>query len=459
MVELAKESTTMRRVLDPMFMYFDKRSHWTPRRGLAMLILSDISYLSETSGNEQFIIAAVIRHLDHKNVGHDPQLKSNIIQIATALARQLSCQGVVVEIGVVGDLCRHLRKSLQVAVESVGQQEANLIISLQNSIEDCLLEIVKGIGDSRPLFDLMALTLEKLPPGGIVTKATIESLLVLAHITSLASIRLYSLQVFPEALLLQLLKTMMHPDVEVRVGAHRIFSVLLVPTCSHPRHESASSQSAYYEPRRWQSKTASAFASASALLEKLRREKESVKIERIVNDYHDDCKEREVGEEDWKHGWVRKSSPNFHKISCSIIDRTAGSTSSADEPNIVKLSEDQTAQLLSTFWIQANLPDNLPANFEAISHSYSLTLLSSHLKVPNPVVMNSNQNIIGHFFQLPLSLRNASINPNGTLSPSSRRSVFMLALAMLMFAAKSYHIPQLTDFLKSSFFGDVSLFA
>lgn len=39
------------------------------------------------------------------------------------------------------------------------------------------------------------------------------------------------------------------------------------------------------------------------------------------------------------------------------------------------------AQLLSAFWVEANLPDNLPSNFEAIAHSYSLTLVSSHLKV------------------------------------------------------------------------------
>lgn len=50
MIELAKESTTMRRVLDPMFVYFDSRHHWVPRQGLAMMVLSDMSYFLETSG-------------------------------------------------------------------------------------------------------------------------------------------------------------------------------------------------------------------------------------------------------------------------------------------------------------------------------------------------------------------------------------------------------------------------
>lgn len=50
MVELAKESTTMRRVLDPMFVYFDFRQHWAPEKGLAMIVLSRMAYFMENSG-------------------------------------------------------------------------------------------------------------------------------------------------------------------------------------------------------------------------------------------------------------------------------------------------------------------------------------------------------------------------------------------------------------------------
>lgn len=97
------------------------------------------------SGNQQLILASVIHHLDHKNVSHDPQLKSYVIQVASALARQIRSGMVLVEIGSVSDLCRHLRKSFQATVESVGEQESNLNILLRNSIEDCLLEIAKGV--------------------------------------------------------------------------------------------------------------------------------------------------------------------------------------------------------------------------------------------------------------------------------------------------------------------------
>lgn len=97
------------------------------------------------SGNQKLILAYVIRHLDHKNISHDPQLKSYVVQVASALASQIRSGAVLAEIGFVSDLCRHLRKSLQATAESVGEQESNINIMLQNSIEDCLLEIARGV--------------------------------------------------------------------------------------------------------------------------------------------------------------------------------------------------------------------------------------------------------------------------------------------------------------------------
>ncbi|XWS64447.1 hypothetical protein CRYUN_Cryun05aG0004500 [Craigia yunnanensis] len=441
LIELAKESTTLRQVLEPMFVYFDSRQHWVPQQGLAMLVLSDMSYW-EASGN-QLILAAVIRHLDHKNVAHDPQLKSYIIQVAAALARQIRSRGVLAEIGFVSDLCRHLRKSFQATLESVGEQESNLNILLQNSIEDCLLEIAKGIDDARPLFNMMAISLEKLPSSGLVTCATFGSLMVLAHMVSLALVSSRSLQVFPEALLVQLTKAMLHPNVEARVGAHQIFLVLLIPSSNRPRHEVASLRSGYvYELRRWRSNNASAFASISALLEKLRREKDGIKMEKNGYDTHDDLKGKDNVEEDWKLGHVLKSSLNIYNIT-SIIDRAAAPNMVEAEPYIMKLTEDQIMQLLSAFWIQATLPDNLLSNIEAISHSFVLTVISLRLK-------NINENLVVRFFQLPLSLRNISLDPSyGMLTPAFQRSILMLSMGMLMFAAKIYQIPDLNDLIKS----------
>ncbi|PRQ42389.1 hypothetical protein RchiOBHm_Chr3g0457131 [Rosa chinensis] len=448
MIELAKESTTMRRVLDPMFVYFDSRHHWVPRQGLALSVLSDMSYFLETSGNQQMILAYAIRHLDHKNVSHDPQLKSQIIQVASALASQIRSGTVLEEIGFVSDLCRHLRKSLQATVESVGEQESNINTMLQSSIEDCLLEIARGIGNIRPLFDMMSISLEKLP-SGTVARATMGSLMIVAHMISLALISSHSQQqVFPESLLVQLLKVMMHPDVEVRVGAHQIFSVLLIPCSNRPRHEVAPLQSGYvYQSRKGNSNTAS-IASITARLEKLRREKDGPKAENQEIDARDDFKDRDTAEEDCKQGHTHKSSPNFYKIS-SIIDKTAGSSLTEPEPYVMKFSEDQIADLLSAFWIQANLPDNLPSNIEAIAHSFILMIVSSHLK-------NPNGNLMVRSFQLLLSLRNISLDPNnGMLPPACQRSILVLSIGLLMFSAQIYHIPNLNNLLKSLIPSDV----
>lgn len=40
----------MRRVLDPMFVYFDTRQHWAPQNGLAMVVLSRMAYFIENTG-------------------------------------------------------------------------------------------------------------------------------------------------------------------------------------------------------------------------------------------------------------------------------------------------------------------------------------------------------------------------------------------------------------------------
>lgn len=118
---------------------------------------------------------------------------------------------------------------------------------------------------------------------------------------------------------------MSHPDVEARVGAHQIFSALLIPSSNHIRRGVASLRSSsLHQLRRWHSNTAS--ASITALLEKLRREKDGFKLEKHGNNVHDDLKERDMVEEDWKQGRVNKNSPNFYKIS-SIVDRTAVSIS------------------------------------------------------------------------------------------------------------------------------------
>ncbi|XP_073045455.1 protein SEMI-ROLLED LEAF 2-like isoform X1 [Primulina eburnea] len=444
LVDLAKESTTMRLVLDPMFIYFDNGRHWGPNNGLALNVLSDMSHFVENPGNQQSILAGVVRHLDHKNIAHDPDTKCNVIMTATCLARQISSEFLISDLGFVSDLCRHLRKSCQATAESVGEQELNLNTTLQTSIENCLWEIVRGIVDVRPLFDVMAITLEKLPPVKAVAHAAVSSLIILAHVISLASIHVHSQKTFPEALLVQLLKVMSHSDVEIRVGGHQIFCILLTPSFPHKR------TGIFNHPRRWQSKHASTFASITSLLKRLREENYGAKVNQ--GSEKDDFKHVDEVDEEWKHGWSHKNSPNIHIIS-SFFDRANRPPSLPEtEQSFFHCNEDQIAQLLSALWIQFNLPNNLPANVEAITHSFYLILVSSHLKI-------SNNTIVLRFFQLPLSLRKLALDSNnGSLSPAYQRMLLVSSTSMLMFTAKLYRIADSHDLFNMLLENDVDPF-
>ncbi|KHN23226.1 hypothetical protein glysoja_046386, partial [Glycine soja] len=258
---------------------------------------------------------------------------------------------------------------------------------------------------------------------------------------------------FPEALLVQLLKVMLHSDVEARVGAHLIFSILLFPSSFHT-NEISSLRSRYlgqHNKRHSHAPSVSASASITALLEKLRRNR-NTKAENHVNIVHD--QERDIVAEDWKQGCGLKNSPNFYKLT-SIIDKATGSPSLTDtEPYVMKLTEDQMAQLLSAFWIQANLPDNLPSNIEAVAHSFILTLIV--LRIKN---LKDRDSLVIRFFQLPLSLWTMLLDQsNGILSPACQRSVYVLSAGMLAFACKIYQIHDLNDVFASLPMSDVDPF-
>lgn len=69
---------------------------------------------------------------------------------------------------------------------------------------------------------------------------------------------------------------MVHADHETRVGAHRVFSVVLVPSsvCPQPSQECASTKSA--DIQRMLSRNVSVFSSSAALFEKLERKQNSL---------------------------------------------------------------------------------------------------------------------------------------------------------------------------------------
>lgn len=50
MAKLAKEATTVRRVLEALFRYFDNADLWSPEHGVALVVLLDMQSIMENSG-------------------------------------------------------------------------------------------------------------------------------------------------------------------------------------------------------------------------------------------------------------------------------------------------------------------------------------------------------------------------------------------------------------------------
>lgn len=123
---------------------------------------------------------------------------------------------------------------------------------------------------------------------------------------------------------------MLHSDVEIRVGGHQIFCVLLIPSFAHARND------VFNHPRRWHSKSASTFSTITALLEKLRLEIYGTKGKQ--GSEKDDYQQLNKVEEEWKHGRSHKNSPNMHIIS-SIVDRTNGPASLTETVGIFTSSK------------------------------------------------------------------------------------------------------------------------
>jgi len=53
MVKLAREATTLRRVLEPLFHYFDSENQWSSEKGVAAHVLMYLQSLLAESGNPE----------------------------------------------------------------------------------------------------------------------------------------------------------------------------------------------------------------------------------------------------------------------------------------------------------------------------------------------------------------------------------------------------------------------
>ncbi|CAL1353258.1 unnamed protein product [Linum trigynum] len=445
MAKLGQEATNIRRILESLFRYFDSSDQWSLDHGLALPVLNDMQILMEKSGyNSHVLLSMLIKHLDHKNILKEPNMQLDVLNVTTSLAQQAKVESSIEIIGAVSDVIRHLRKSIQCSVDdaNLGAEVKSWNKNLREAVDKCLVELSNKVGDAGPILEMMAVVLENLSAVTIIARTTITSVYRTAQIVASLPNLHYQSKTFPEALFHQLLLAMVHPDYETRVGAHRIFSVVLVPSAVFPRPVSTGLDlKRQAEVERTLSRTVSVFSSSAALFEKLKREKASSR-------------------ENSSHGH-KVDAGSAGKMQNGMLDRLRSSAnqgkniatdgpSLADEKSISNLNKDATilrlsshqiSLLLSSICAQSIAPENMPENFEAISNTFSLVLLFSRGK-------NSSHEVLVRSFQLAFSLRNIAVSDEVSLAISRRRSLYTMAIAMILFSSKAYGIVPLVSSAK-----------
>lgn len=448
MAKLAKEATTIRRVLESLFRYFDNANLWSLDTGLAFLVLKDMQVLMDNMGqNTHFLLSILIKHLDHKNVLKKPNMQLEIVDVTTSLIEHTKVEPSVAIIGAVTDVMRHLRKSIHCSLDdaNLGADVIKFNRNFRESVDKCLVQLSYKVGDAGPILDVMAGMLENISTITVIARTTIVTVYRAAQVVASLPNSSYQNKAFPEALFYQLLPAMVHPDHETRVGAHQIFSVVLVPSsvCPNPSTNSAESRKAGDLPRAL-SRTVSVFSSSAALFDKLRRDKT------MSRDYtHQDNRDNIASEgqprnsgngglnrlkSSYSRAYSRKASP----ASAMTDGNSMSDFKTEPAANSLRLSSRQITLLLSSIWAQSISPANMPENYEAIAHTYSLVLLFSRAK-------NSSNEVLIRSFQLSFSLRNISLNEGSPLPPSCRRSLFTLATSMILFSSKAFSIHSLVQ--------------
>ncbi|XP_050385943.1 protein SEMI-ROLLED LEAF 2 isoform X2 [Argentina anserina] len=480
--KLAKEATTVRRVLDSLFRYFDDGDLWSPKHGVALSVLMDMQLIIEDSGqNRHFILSILIKHLDHKNVLKNPTMQLDIVDVVTSLARETKVQSSVAIIGALSDMMRHLRKSIHCSLDdsNLGAEVIEWNQKFRAAVDDCLVQLTHKVGDAGPVLDMMAVMLENMSNITVMARTLISAVYRTGQIVATIPNLSYQNKTFPEALFHQLLVAMVYADHETRVGAHRIFSVVLVPSSVCPRPLSATPHAPKKNPiGRTLSRTVSVFSSSAALFEKLKKEP-SHSQENISYDSKDNAvfgeeakttnnsmlnrlkskfssRKREAasielsGQEATvnNHHTVHRLKSTLSraysmKRQPSIIaaDSTAPSIPQRESTMSLRLSSRQITLLLSSIWAQSIYPLNMPENYQAIAHTYSLVLLYARTK-------NTSHETLIRSFQLAFSLRSISLGEG--LQPSRRRSLFTLATSMIIFSAKAYNIVGLAPSAKAA---------
>ncbi|RYR30680.1 hypothetical protein Ahy_B01g055435 [Arachis hypogaea] len=296
----------------------------------------------------------------------------------------------------------------------------------------------------------MAVMLENISNIIAISRTTVVIVYRTAQIVASLPNLSYQNKAFPESLFHQLLLAMVHQDHETQATAHRVFSVVLVPTSVSPRAGMLASNKASDVPRTL-SRAVSVISSSVALFEKLKSEKRS--SNENLSQYNKENNARETEPTNGVGGFLNRLKSTNNRVhhgsgsgSGSQLATVDENSTDDDNGNLeiaaLRLSSLKINQLLSSIWVQSISPTNLPENYEAIAHTYSLVLLFSRAK-------NSFQEVLLRSFQLGFSLWKISLK-EGSLPPSRWRSLFTLALSMILFSSKAYKIKSLVQSAKET---------
>ncbi|KAL6635235.1 hypothetical protein ACP70R_027906 [Stipagrostis hirtigluma subsp. patula] len=450
LARISREATTVRRVLETIFRYFDNNNMWSPSKGLALCVLLDMQIVMEKAGqNAHILLSMLVKHLEHKNVLKQPDMILDIIEVTARLAEHSKAQSSTALMAAISDMVRHLAKSMQSLASDAGSGDNTVKWNSRygKAVDECLVHLSRKVGDAGPILDTLAVVLENISSATIVARSTISAAYRTAQIIASMPNLLHQSKAFPEALFHQLLLAMVYPDCETHLGAHRIFSVVLVPSSVSPCSASGISQTSQIDLRRTLSRSTSVFSSSAALFGKLKRDmfsfRENPRLDspklKTIDENAD-----QLSETDTK-SFRSQTLKRMASVKDTSLPSSTDSTTSS-EPNqqkdavILMLNARQANLLLSSLWTQALSPENIPQNYEAISHTYSLMLLFSGAK-------NSGIEVLVGSFQLAFSLRSISLQA-GFLPPSRRRSLFTLATSMLVFFSKAYNVPSLVPIVK-----------
>ncbi|XAR48715.1 hypothetical protein NMG60_11031619 [Bertholletia excelsa] len=429
MARLAKEATTVRRVLEPLFHSFDTEGHWSSEKRLACSVLTYMQLLLEESGlNSHLLLSILVKHLDHKNIVKQPNKQINIVHVTTQLANNAKQEVSMAIIGAISDLMKHLRRCMQYSAESSTSTDSmnKLSTDLQLALEKCISQLSNKVGDAGPILDMMAVALENIPSNAVIARTTVFAVYRTAEIISSIPNSSNHKKAFPDALFHQLLLAMAHPDHETRVGAHHVFSIVLMPSLVCP----------------WLVQTGGpqqALPGFSPVTSR-RIKSGSSTIQDESNDKPEFVEGVAMEEGSLDNGIIQSIKCPSHSQSYSFKGAMVNGHSVLTS---FRLSSHQVSLLLSAIWVQASSLENTPANFEAMAHTYNIALLFTRYK-------NSSHMALVRCFQLAFSLRSISLEQEGGLPPSRRRSLFTMASCMLIFAARAGNLPELIPIIKSS---------